>query len=26
MISFARTICRTQGVYGVFPHTTGEPE
>ena len=25
MISLARTICRSQGVYGVFPHTVGEP-
>lgn len=26
MISFARTICRTQGICGVYPHTTGAPE
>ena len=25
MISLARTICRSQGVYGVFPHAVGEP-
>ena len=26
MISFARTICRSQGVYGVFPHAMGAPD
>ena len=26
MIAFARGILRTQGIYGVFPHTSGSPE
>lgn len=26
MIAFARGILRSQGVYGVFPHTSGAPE
>lgn len=26
MIAFARSICRSQGVYGVYPHAVGEPE
>jgi len=26
MIAFARGILRTQGIYGVFPHTSGAPE
>jgi len=26
MIAFARSILRTQGIYGVFPHTSGSPE
>jgi heterodisulfide reductase subunit C len=26
MIAFARRICRSQGVYGVYPHAVGEPE
>ena len=25
MISLARTICRSQGVYGVYPYAVGEP-
>ena len=25
MISLARTICRSQGIYGVFPYSAGEP-
>ena len=25
MISLARTICRSQGIYGVFPFSAGEP-
>ena len=26
MIAFARSILRSQGIYGVFPHTSGSPE
>lgn len=26
MIAFARGILRSQGMYGVFPHTSGSPE
>lgn len=26
MIAFARGILRSQGIYGVFPHTSGSPE
>ena len=26
MISFARRICRSQGIYGVYPHSVGAPE
>ena len=26
MIAFARGILRSQGIYGVFPHTSGAPE
>ena len=26
MIAFARSILRSQGIYGVFPHTSGAPE
>lgn len=26
MIAFARLILRTQGIYGVYPHTSGSPE
>ena len=26
MIAFARGILRTQGIYGVYPHTSGSPE
>lgn len=26
MIAFARGILRTQGIYGVYPHTSGAPE
>jgi len=26
MLAFARSILRTQGIYGVFPHTSGSPE
>jgi len=26
MIAFARSICRSQGIYGVYPHAVGEPE
>ncbi len=26
MIAFARQICRSQGISGVYPHTLGEPE
>jgi len=26
MIAFARSIFRSQGIYGVFPHSTGAPE
>lgn len=26
MIAMARTICRSQGVYGVYPHSIGAPE
>jgi len=25
LIALARSICRSQGVYGVFPHSCGEP-
>lgn len=26
MIAFARSICRSQGIYGIYPHAVGEPE
>ncbi len=26
MIAFARSICRSQGISGVYPHTLGAPE
>ena len=26
MIAFTRSILRSQGIYGVFPHTSGSPE
>ncbi|HNR12725.1 MAG TPA: (Fe-S)-binding protein [Thermodesulfobacteriota bacterium] len=26
IIAFARTICRTRGMNGVYPHSLGEPE
>ena len=26
MLAFARSILRSQGIYGVFPHTSGSPE
>jgi len=26
MIAFARSICRSQGIYGVYPHSLGEPD
>ena len=26
MIALARSICRSQGVYGVYPHAVGAPE
>jgi Fe-S oxidoreductase len=26
MIAFARSVLRSQGLYGVFPHTSGSPE
>ena len=26
IIGFARSILRSQGIYGVFPHTSGSPE
>jgi len=26
MLAFARSILRSQGIYGVFPHTSGAPE
>ena len=26
MIAFARSICRSQGIAGVFPHTLGAPD
>ena len=26
LIAFARSILRSQGIYGVFPHTSGSPE
>jgi len=25
MIAFVRSILRSQGIYGVYPHSTGEP-
>lgn len=26
MLAFARSLLRSQGIYGVFPHTSGSPE
>jgi heterodisulfide reductase subunit C len=26
MLAFARSVLRSQGIYGIFPHTSGAPE